>query len=56
MFGKVQSLHSDRTLARARVLRSDQAGRALGRYVATGLEPKFGRYVATERDERLVAT
>ncbi|KAF2603636.1 hypothetical protein F2Q70_00026294 [Brassica cretica] len=44
MFRRVQSLHNDRTLARARSLRSDQAGRALG------------RYVATERDERLVAT
>ncbi|KAF3484995.1 hypothetical protein F2Q69_00054341 [Brassica cretica] len=28
MFGRVQSLHSDRTLARARLLRSDRAGRA----------------------------
>ncbi|KAG5375182.1 hypothetical protein IGI04_039778 [Brassica rapa subsp. trilocularis] len=36
-FGKVQSLHSDRTLARARSLRSDRAGRSLGRYVATEL-------------------
>ncbi|KAG5398310.1 hypothetical protein IGI04_020124 [Brassica rapa subsp. trilocularis] len=66
MLGKVQSLHSDRTLAQARslcsdrallssvatqrpsgtsawLLRSDRAGRALG------------RYVATERDDRLVA-
>ncbi|KAG5374268.1 hypothetical protein IGI04_042419 [Brassica rapa subsp. trilocularis] len=43
-FGKVQSLHSDRTLARARSLRNDRAGRALG------------RYVATERDDRSVAT
>ncbi|WZY72148.1 hypothetical protein YC2023_004388 [Brassica napus] len=47
-FGKVQSLHSDRTLARARSLRSDRAGRALGRYVAIELWPELGRYVATE--------
>ncbi|KAF3538925.1 hypothetical protein F2Q69_00019431 [Brassica cretica] len=37
MFGRVQSLHSDRTLARARSLRSDRARRTLGRYVATEL-------------------
>ncbi|KAG5373906.1 hypothetical protein IGI04_042780 [Brassica rapa subsp. trilocularis] len=35
-FGKVQSLHSDRILARARSLRSDRAGRALGRYRPSG--------------------
>ncbi|KAG5373618.1 hypothetical protein IGI04_043063 [Brassica rapa subsp. trilocularis] len=56
MFGKVQSLHSDRTLARARSLRSDRAGGALGRYVATELWLELGRYVATERDDRSVAT
>ncbi|KAG5383489.1 hypothetical protein IGI04_034959 [Brassica rapa subsp. trilocularis] len=44
MFGKVQSLHSDRTLARVRSLCSDRARRVLG------------RYVATERDDRSVAT
>ncbi|CAG7875769.1 unnamed protein product, partial [Brassica rapa] len=32
-----RSLRSDRPLARARSLRSDQAGRTLGRYVATEL-------------------
>ncbi|KAF2564587.1 hypothetical protein F2Q70_00014834 [Brassica cretica] len=56
MFGRVQSLHSDRTLARARSLRSDRAGRALSRYVATELWLELTRYVATERDERSVAT
>ncbi|KAG5414403.1 hypothetical protein IGI04_001970 [Brassica rapa subsp. trilocularis] len=49
MFGKVQSLHSDRTLARARSLCSDRAKRVLGRYVATELRLELGRYVATER-------
>ncbi|KAF3554505.1 hypothetical protein F2Q69_00014169 [Brassica cretica] len=43
MFGRVQSLHSDRTLARARSLRSDRTGRALGRYVATELWLELGR-------------
>ncbi|KAG5411506.1 hypothetical protein IGI04_007825 [Brassica rapa subsp. trilocularis] len=52
MFGKVQSLHSDRTLARARSLCSDRAKRVLGRYVATELRLELGRYVATERDDR----
>ncbi|KAG5388708.1 hypothetical protein IGI04_030249 [Brassica rapa subsp. trilocularis] len=64
MFGRVPSLHSDRTLARARSLRSDRAGRALGRprsgpslaelgrYIATELWLELGRYVATERDDR----
>ncbi|KAG5393543.1 hypothetical protein IGI04_023506 [Brassica rapa subsp. trilocularis] len=47
MFGRVQSLHSDRTSARARSLRSDRAGRALGRYVATELWLELGRYVTT---------
>ncbi|KAG5373721.1 hypothetical protein IGI04_042966, partial [Brassica rapa subsp. trilocularis] len=55
MFGRVQSLHSDRTLARARSLRSDRAGRALGRYVATELWLELGRYVATKWDDRSVA-
>ncbi|KAG5373631.1 hypothetical protein IGI04_043052 [Brassica rapa subsp. trilocularis] len=66
-FGKVQSLHSDRTLARARSLRSDRAlararslrsdraGRSLGCYVATELWLDLGRYVATGRDDRSVA-
>ncbi|KAG5393605.1 hypothetical protein IGI04_023568 [Brassica rapa subsp. trilocularis] len=45
MFGKVQSLHSDRTLARARSLCSDRAKRVLGRYVATELRLELGRYV-----------
>ncbi|KAG5400741.1 hypothetical protein IGI04_015348 [Brassica rapa subsp. trilocularis] len=53
-FGKVQSLHSDQTLARARSLRSDRAERALGRYVATELWPELGRYVATERSSRSI--
>uniref|UniRef100_M4FHB0 Uncharacterized protein n=1 Tax=Brassica campestris TaxID=3711 RepID=M4FHB0_BRACM len=58
MFGKVQSLHSDRTLARARSLRSDRVRRVLGRYVATERDDRsvatdragrlLGRYVATE--------
>ncbi|KAF3530116.1 hypothetical protein DY000_02041508 [Brassica cretica] len=39
-----QSLRSDRASALARSLRSDRAGRTLS------------RYVATERDGRLVAT
>ncbi|KAG5373574.1 hypothetical protein IGI04_043109 [Brassica rapa subsp. trilocularis] len=56
MFGKVQSLPSDRTLARARSLCSDRAKRVLGRYVATELRLELGRYVATERDDRSVAT
>ncbi|KAG5385389.1 hypothetical protein IGI04_036859 [Brassica rapa subsp. trilocularis] len=55
-----RSLHSDRALARARSLRSDRAGRSLGRYVATELVRyvatelwlELGRYVATERDDR----
>ncbi|KAG5407194.1 hypothetical protein IGI04_013313, partial [Brassica rapa subsp. trilocularis] len=36
----------------ARSLRSDRAGRSLGRYVATELWLELGRYVATERDDR----
>ncbi|KAF3583386.1 hypothetical protein F2Q69_00029165 [Brassica cretica] len=56
---RVQSLHSDRTLARARLLRSDRAGRALGRYVAAELgraRSLRSDRVATERDKRSVAT
>ncbi|WZY87143.1 hypothetical protein YC2023_033527 [Brassica napus] len=45
----------DRALAQARSLRSDRAGRSLGRYVATELWLELGRYVATERDDRSVA-
>ncbi|KAF2560088.1 hypothetical protein F2Q68_00015807 [Brassica cretica] len=37
-------------------LRSDRARARLGCYVATELEPKLGRYVATERPFRSVAT
>ncbi|KAF3585979.1 hypothetical protein F2Q69_00026348 [Brassica cretica] len=37
-------------------IRSDRAGRTLARYVATELWLELGRYVATERDERSVAT
>ncbi|KAF3538336.1 hypothetical protein F2Q69_00022251 [Brassica cretica] len=52
----------------ARSLRSDRAGRSLGRYVATELWLELGlyvatelwlelsRYIATELDERSVAT
>ncbi|KAH0849078.1 hypothetical protein HID58_091566, partial [Brassica napus] len=43
-------------LGRARSLCSDRAGRSLGRYVATELWLELGCYVATERDERSVAT
>ncbi|KAF2586505.1 hypothetical protein F2Q70_00037249 [Brassica cretica] len=39
---------SDRARAKARSLRSDRVLVPLGRYVATGLEPKFGRCPATE--------
>ncbi|KAG5373884.1 hypothetical protein IGI04_042801 [Brassica rapa subsp. trilocularis] len=39
-------------LSQARSLRSDRAIVPLGRYVATELEPKLGRYVATERSSR----
>ncbi|KAF2556636.1 hypothetical protein F2Q68_00015504 [Brassica cretica] len=56
MFGGVRSLHSDRTLARARLLRSDRAGRALSRYVATEFWLGIGRYVATKRVGCSVAT
>ncbi|KAF3543293.1 hypothetical protein DY000_02006278 [Brassica cretica] len=56
MFGRVQSLHSDWTSARARLLRNDRAGRTLGRYVATELWLELGLYVATKRDEPSVAT
>ncbi|KAG5374411.1 hypothetical protein IGI04_042261 [Brassica rapa subsp. trilocularis] len=43
-------------LSQARSLRSDRAIVPLGRYVATELEPKLGRYVATERSSFSVAT
>ncbi|KAG5410970.1 hypothetical protein IGI04_007289 [Brassica rapa subsp. trilocularis] len=43
-----RSLRSDRAQAEARSLRSDRALVSLGRYIATGLEPKFGRCVAIE--------
>ncbi|KAF2582683.1 hypothetical protein F2Q68_00006503 [Brassica cretica] len=49
------SLRSDRTLVRARSLRSDRAGWAFGLYVATELWLELGRYVATERSTCLVA-
>ncbi|KAL0814396.1 hypothetical protein Bca101_070839 [Brassica carinata] len=42
--------------ARARSLRSDRAFVPIGLYAATELEPKLGRYVATERSSRSVAT
>ncbi|KAF3601639.1 hypothetical protein F2Q69_00033822 [Brassica cretica] len=42
-----RSLRNDRALARARSLRSDQAGRSLGRYIATGLWLGLGCYAAT---------
>ncbi|KAF2540542.1 hypothetical protein F2Q68_00032627 [Brassica cretica] len=41
-FGRARSPGSERTLARARSLRSDQAGRALGRYIATELWLELG--------------
>ncbi|KAG5384892.1 hypothetical protein IGI04_036362 [Brassica rapa subsp. trilocularis] len=43
-----RSLCSDRARAKARSLRSDRALVSLGRYIGTGLEPKFGRCVAIE--------
>ncbi|KAG5410208.1 hypothetical protein IGI04_006527 [Brassica rapa subsp. trilocularis] len=44
-----RSLHSaSPSLSQARSLRSDRASVSLGRYVATRLEPKFGRCVETE--------
>ncbi|KAF2575544.1 hypothetical protein F2Q70_00002901 [Brassica cretica] len=45
-----------RTRAQKRSLRSDRTFVPLGRFVATELEPKLGRYVATERSFRSVAT
>ncbi|KAF3557672.1 hypothetical protein F2Q69_00012701 [Brassica cretica] len=42
-------LRSDRARAEARSLRSDRTCVSLGCYVATELEQKLGRYVATER-------
>ncbi|KAF2533053.1 hypothetical protein F2Q70_00029983 [Brassica cretica] len=59
---KARSLCSDRARAKARSLRSDRSiiplGRyvPLGSYVATELEPKLGRYVATKHSSRSVAT
>ncbi|KAF3519705.1 hypothetical protein DY000_02060455 [Brassica cretica] len=47
-----QSLRRDRDLDRARLLRSDRAGRTLGRYVATELWLELGRYLTTEQDGR----
>ncbi|KAF2619520.1 hypothetical protein F2Q68_00039983 [Brassica cretica] len=38
----------DSAIILARSLRSDRAGRALGRYIATELRLELGRYVATE--------
>ncbi|KAG5388621.1 hypothetical protein IGI04_030162 [Brassica rapa subsp. trilocularis] len=43
-----RSLRSDRARAKARSLHSDRGLVPLGRYEATGLEPKFGRCVAIE--------
>ncbi|KAF3596701.1 hypothetical protein DY000_02021670 [Brassica cretica] len=43
---------SDRARAKARSLRSDRASVPLDRYIATELEPKLGRYIATERPFR----
>ncbi|KAF2610736.1 hypothetical protein F2Q70_00012715 [Brassica cretica] len=45
---RARLLHSDRARAEAWSLRSDRAFVPLSRYVATELEPKLGRYVATE--------
>ncbi|KAF3576929.1 hypothetical protein DY000_02033039 [Brassica cretica] len=45
-----------RRFGRARSLRSDRAERTLGRYKATELQLELGRYVATERNERWIAT
>ncbi|KAF3596718.1 hypothetical protein DY000_02024746 [Brassica cretica] len=49
-FGRARSLRSDRTSVRARSLHSDRAD------VATEVRLELGRYVATERNGRLVAT
>ncbi|KAF3572393.1 hypothetical protein F2Q69_00059983 [Brassica cretica] len=43
-----RSPRSDRVRAKAQSLHRDQTPIPLGRYVVTELEPKFGRYVATE--------
>ncbi|KAF3508329.1 hypothetical protein F2Q69_00007884 [Brassica cretica] len=52
-FGRAWSLRSNRTLVRARSLRSDRApARALAQ--AWSLRLELGRYVATERNGRLV--
>ncbi|KAF3532583.1 hypothetical protein DY000_02042885 [Brassica cretica] len=52
----IRSLHSNQVQAKARSLRSDRAFLPVGRYVATGLEPKFGRCVATELLQNVKAT
>uniref|UniRef100_A0A0D3D689 Uncharacterized protein n=1 Tax=Brassica oleracea var. oleracea TaxID=109376 RepID=A0A0D3D689_BRAOL len=54
-FRRARSLRNDRTLVRARSLRSYRAEWAFGRYVAIELWLELGRYVATERGTRLVA-
>ncbi|KAF2558317.1 hypothetical protein F2Q68_00013615 [Brassica cretica] len=56
MFGRARSLRNDQTLAQARSLRSDRAGRALHRDVATELRLNLGCYVATERRVCAVVT
>ncbi|KAF2574144.1 hypothetical protein F2Q70_00004517 [Brassica cretica] len=52
----MHGLMSYRRFGRSRSLRSDRAERTLGRSVATELRLGLGRYIATERDERSVAT
>ncbi|KAF3539401.1 hypothetical protein F2Q69_00020376 [Brassica cretica] len=44
-----RSLHGNRAQAKARSLRRDLASFPLGRYVATKLKPKLGRYVVLGR-------
>ncbi|KAG5378150.1 hypothetical protein IGI04_025992 [Brassica rapa subsp. trilocularis] len=44
------------SLSRCRSLRSDRTSDPIGRYIATKLEPKLGRYVATEQSFLSVAT
>ncbi|KAF3556292.1 hypothetical protein F2Q69_00013089 [Brassica cretica] len=51
-----RSLRSDRSRAKARSLCRDRACTWLGRYLANDLEPKLGRYVATEHVHGSVAT
>ncbi|KAF3534552.1 hypothetical protein DY000_02042178 [Brassica cretica] len=53
-FGRARLLRSDRTLVRARSLRTDRAEWAFGCYAVTELWLEFGRCVATERSTRLV--